>query len=172
MNSGVRQPKNMAIKYQNFTNSFINNSDHLIEFYLPDGTQIPKNFHITDVGSVFRHFIDCGGKIRNESYIQIQLWLGKDIEHRLNGQTVSTILKHSSVVLGKLSDLQNAEVIMEYKEKLTSQYPIKKIEVSNKSIKCYLEEIQTQCLAALRHEDEKRNIEVSDNCCNSKCGCG
>ena len=37
-----------------------------IEFALPDGTLVPSHFHVTEVGKVTKHFIDCGGTVRNE----------------------------------------------------------------------------------------------------------
>lgn len=78
----------MTIKYQHLIDNLSKNPQSLIEFYLSNGNQIPAHFHLTDVGSVFRHFIDCGAQVRNESYVQIQLWLGKDTEHRLNSEVI------------------------------------------------------------------------------------
>ena len=124
----------------------------MLEFYLPNGNQVPAHFHLTDVGSVFRHFIDCGAQVRNESYVQIQLWHGTDTAHRLNSNTVLKILSHSSVVLDKLHDLPSAEVILEYKDDVPSQYPIARIEQTDEVVKIHLKTSETQCLAAVRHQ--------------------
>ncbi len=35
-----------------------------IVFQLPNGEFVPPHFHITEVGAVSRHFIDCGGTER------------------------------------------------------------------------------------------------------------
>jgi hypothetical protein len=159
----------MTTKYQQFTETLSKKPQSLIKFYLPNGNQIPEHFHLTDVGSVFRHFIDCGAQVRDESYVQIQLWLGKDIDHRLNGETVLKILSHSNVVLDKLPNLQNTDVIIEYKEELTSQYPIERIEHTEQVIKIYLKPSETQCLAVRRHEKNKIS---GESCCGSKSSCG
>ena len=160
----------MTIQYQQFIDNISNKSQSLIEFYLPNGSQIPAHFHLTDVGSVFRHFIDCGAQVREESYVQIQLWLGKDIDHSLNGERILKILSQSGIVLDKLPNLKNSEVIIEYKEELTSQYRIARIEQTDQqAVKIYLKSSETQCLAAIRYEQESSN---GESCCDSKCGCG
>jgi len=35
-----------------------------IGFKLPDGQLIPVHFHVTEVGLINKHFIDCGGTER------------------------------------------------------------------------------------------------------------
>jgi len=30
-------------------------------FKLPEGTYLPAHFHMTEVGLVTKHFVDCGG---------------------------------------------------------------------------------------------------------------
>ena len=35
-------------------------------FQTPDGNFVPPHFHITEVGMVKKHFIDCGGTERKE----------------------------------------------------------------------------------------------------------
>ena len=142
----------MAIQYQAFIESLSENPQSQVEFYLPNDNQVPAHFHITDVGSVFRHFIDCGAQVRNESYVQMQLWLGTDIDHRLNCNTVLKIMNHSSAVLEKLPDLQSADVIVEYKDGVPSQYPVARIEQTDKVVKIHLQASDTQCLAAVRHQ--------------------
>ena len=32
-----------------------------VNFKLPDGSYLPSHFHVTEVGLVTKHFIDCGG---------------------------------------------------------------------------------------------------------------
>ena len=31
-----------------------------ISFQLPDGSLVPGHFHVTEVGRISKHFIDCG----------------------------------------------------------------------------------------------------------------
>ena len=49
----------------------------------PNGTEVPAHFHITEVGKVEKHFIDCGGTERKERVVNFQLWSSDDVEHRL-----------------------------------------------------------------------------------------
>ena len=43
-------------------------------FELPGGELVPSHFHVTEVGSIRKNFIDCGGVIRNERKVSFQLW--------------------------------------------------------------------------------------------------
>ena len=45
-----------------------------VTFALPNGEQVPPHFHVTEVGNIQKHFIDCGGTIRKESVINFQLF--------------------------------------------------------------------------------------------------
>ena len=44
-----------------------------IAFQLPNGELVPNHFHVTEVGKVTKHFIDCGGMVRNEEVANFQL---------------------------------------------------------------------------------------------------
>ena len=68
-------------------------------------------------------------KQEKESYVQIQLWLGKDANHRLRVKTILDILKHSNIVLDKLPNLENSNIFIEYKAETITQYPISKINI-------------------------------------------
>ena len=37
-------------------------------------TLVPKHFHVTEVGQVQKHFIDCGGTEEKETLVNFQLW--------------------------------------------------------------------------------------------------
>ena len=37
-----------------------------VNFELPDGTLVAEHFHVTEVGVVTNHLIDCGGNVRTE----------------------------------------------------------------------------------------------------------
>lgn len=55
-----------------------------LNFKLPDGSLVPKHFHITEIGQVSKKFIDCGGTVREENLISMQLWESIDFWHRLH----------------------------------------------------------------------------------------
>ena len=71
-----------------------------INFKLPDGSYVPTHFHLTEVGLVTRHFIDCGGVERKEAIANFQLWEAGDYDHRLAPQKFLRILDLSKKVLG------------------------------------------------------------------------
>jgi hypothetical protein len=44
-----------------------------IAFQLPNGELVPNHFHVTEVGKITKHFIDCGGTERKEKVVNFQL---------------------------------------------------------------------------------------------------
>lgn len=72
-----------------------------INFRLPDGTYLPPHFHVTEVGLVTKHFIDCGGVERHETVANFQLWEAGDYDHRLAPQKFLHILNLSKKILGE-----------------------------------------------------------------------
>jgi hypothetical protein len=57
-----------------------------VDFELPNGTFVPEHFHVTEVGVITKHFIDCGGTVRTEKMANFQLWDANNFEHRLKPQ--------------------------------------------------------------------------------------
>ena len=76
-----------------------------IAFELPDGTLVPRHFHVTEVGKVSKHFIDCGGTVRKEEVANFQLWEANDYDHRLHPEKLVNIIELSEKVL-ELEDLE------------------------------------------------------------------
>ena len=81
-----------------------------IGFQLPNGELVPNHFHVTEVGKITKHFIDCGGTVRNEEVVNFQLWNANDYDHRLHPEKLLSIIKLSEKVL-KIADL---EIEVEY----------------------------------------------------------
>ena len=54
-----------------------------VQFELQNGIPVPEHFHVTEVGVISKHFIDCGGVVRNEKVANFQLWDANDFDHRL-----------------------------------------------------------------------------------------
>ncbi|WP_116790595.1 DUF6428 family protein [Flavobacterium psychrotrophum] len=71
-----------------------------LKFSLKNGADIPAHFHITEVGKISREFIDCGGTIRNEYTVNLQLWNADDTDHRLEAGKLLNIIKLSEEKLG------------------------------------------------------------------------
>jgi hypothetical protein len=83
-----------------------------INFKLPDGTSLPPHFHVTEVGLVTKHFIDCGGVERRETVANFQLWEAGDYDHRLAPQKFLHILQLSKKILGS----EDLEIEVEYQQ--------------------------------------------------------
>ena len=97
----------------------LNGMDELA-FRLEDGTHVPAHFHVTEVGSVKRNFIDCGGTIRNDEAVNFQLWSANDQDHRLAASKLLNIINLSEEKLG----LTNVEVEVEYQTATIGTYGI------------------------------------------------
>tara|TARA_R110000868_G_scaffold68720_1_gene203198 strand:+ start:30977 stop:31444 length:468 start_codon:yes stop_codon:yes gene_type:complete len=81
-----------------------------IAFQLPNGELVPSHFHVTEVGKISKHFIDCGGTVRKEEVANFQLWNADDYDHRLHPEKLLHIIELSEKVL-EMGDL---EIEVEY----------------------------------------------------------
>jgi len=88
-------------------------SSETLPINLPDGTQVPSHFHVTEVGEVSKTFIDCGGTLRRERIANFQLWSADDYDHRLHPEKLVRIIELAERQLG-LADL---EIEVEYQGK-------------------------------------------------------
>jgi hypothetical protein len=66
-----------------------------ISFQLPNGELVANHFHVTEVGKVTKHFIDCGGVERKETVVNFQLWEENDYDHRLHPDKLLKIIELS-----------------------------------------------------------------------------
>ena len=89
-----------------------------LSFKLPSGEYVPLHFHITEIGLLTRNYIDCGGKLREDKLINIQLWYSSDLEHRLNPDKLITIITNSE----KMIDLDDHEIEVEYQQETISKF--------------------------------------------------
>ena len=109
-----------------------------ISFRLPNGTLVPAHFHVTEVGSVSKHFIDCGGTIREEKRVNFQLWEANDFDHRLHPEKLVSIIQLSEDKLG----LTDEEIEVEYQGDTIGKYGM---EVEGNQF--VLTSLTTDCLA-------------------------
>jgi hypothetical protein len=91
-----------------------------VNFQLSDGTYVPEHFHVTEVGIVDKHFIDCGGKVRREKVANFQLWNADDTEHRLKPQKLIHIIDLSERTLG----MEDYEIEVEYQSNTIGKYDL------------------------------------------------
>ena len=83
-----------------------------VSFRLPDGTYLPAHFHVTEVGLVTKHFVDCGGVERRETVANFQLWEAGDYDHRLAPEKFLHILTLSAKILGR----EDLDIEVEYQQ--------------------------------------------------------
>ncbi len=140
-----------------------------INFVQPNGTFIPKHFHITEAGLVTKHFIDCGGTVREEKVINFQVWVAQDTNHRLEPQKLLKIIALSKKLFGN----EDLDVEIEYQSNTIGKYGLD-FEGEN----FVLTSKQTDCLAkdncGAPKEKEKlvlAEIETSKGCCTPGGGC-
>jgi hypothetical protein len=94
------------------------NTAKSVVFQLPNGTMVPEHFHVTEVGQITKHFIDCGGTVRNERTVNFQLWEANDFDHRLAPQKLLSIIELSENKLG----IEDAEIEVEYQSDTIGKY--------------------------------------------------
>lgn len=81
-----------------------------LSFELPDGSLVPAHFHVTEVGKVSKHFIDCGGVLRQEKVVNFQLWEANDYDHRLHPEKLIHIIELADSKL----NLEDLDIEVEY----------------------------------------------------------
>jgi len=133
-----------------------------VQFKLPDGSPVPQHFHVTEVGLVTRHFIDCGGVERQEQVINFQLWQAGDYDHRLAPQKFLKILEISRKVLGE-ADLP---VEVEYQQGTIGKFGL---EFDGTSF--WLTTKETACLAADSCGIKPEQLPPAKSSCCSGSGC-
>ena len=89
-----------------------------IAFRLPNGELVPSHFHVTEIGLIDKHFIDCGGTVRKEQKVNFQLWNADDYNHRLHPEKLVSIIELSERVLG----IPDLEIEVEYQGETIGKY--------------------------------------------------
>lgn len=148
------------IKYKNNKMKIQKIKEHLsnlktIAFQLPNGNLVPNHFHVTEVGKVTKHFIDCGGTLRNEVVANFQLWEANDYDHRLHPEKLIHIIELSD----KLLNLGNLEIEVEYQGSTIGKYGL-----DFDGTNFLLTTKQTDCLAQdkCKVPEEKTKLQFSD----------
>lgn len=144
------------------------NTVEAVNFKLQDGTLVPEHFHVTEVGVVSKHFIDCGGVVRKEHKANFQLWDANDFEHRLKPGKLLSIIGLSEKVLG----MEDFEIEVEYQSNTIGKYAL---DFDGKDF--LLVNMQTACLAkdACGVSEPKQMINLNQlptaNACTPGGGC-
>lgn len=126
-----------------------------VVFQLENGDFVPEHFHVTEVGTVTKNFIDCGGTVRNEKTVNFQLWNADDFEHRLKPAKLLGIIRLSEEKLG----IEDHEIEVEYQNTTIGRFDL---EFNGKNF--VLKNKTTACLAqdACGIPPEKQKVKLSD----------
>ncbi len=141
-----------------------------LTFIQPNGKVVPLHFHITEVGLTTKHFIDCGGTVREEKVANFQLWEANDFNHRLSSSKLSGIIELSEKAL----NLGDFEVEVEYQTETIGRYGL-----DFDGTNFVLTAKKTDCLAkencGVPKEKQKINLselqKVGASCCTPNSGC-
>lgn len=141
-----------------------------IAFQLPNGDLVPNHFHVTEVGKVSKHFIDCGGTVRKEEVANFQLWEANDYDHRLHPEKLIRIIELAE----KIIEIGDLEIEVEYQMKDT----IGKFSLDFDGTNFLLTSKLTNCLAQDKCgiPSEKLKVKIGEgklkeNSCTPDSGC-
>ncbi len=126
-----------------------------IAFQLPNGELVPSHFHVTEIGKITKHFIDCGGTVRNEEVVNFQLWSTDDYNHRLHPEKLLNIIELSEKTLG----IGNLDIEVEYQGETIGKFGL---DFNGENF--LLTTKQTDCLAKANCgiPAEKQKVRLSD----------
>jgi len=141
-----------------------------INLVQPNGSFVPRHFHITEVGLTTKHFIDCGGTVRTEKTISFQVWTANDFKHRLEPQKLKNIITIAEPLFGN----EDLDIEIEYQTETISRYGL-----DYNGHHFLLTTKQTNCLAKdhCGIPPEKLKVNLSDiqktdpSCCTPGGGC-
>ena len=136
-----------------------------VTFVLPNGAHVPPHFHVTEVGKSSKHYVDCGGTVREEEVATFQLWSANDYDHRIRPEKILDIIGIAEETLG----LGNLEVEVEYQSDTIGRYGL-----ASQNGHFLLTPTQTDCLAKDKCgiPEEEESIPVSSSSgCEPSSGC-
>lgn len=141
-----------------------------VNFVLENGTMVPEHFHVTEIGVITKHFIDCGGTIRNEKVANFQLWNANDTDHRLKPKKLLDIIFLSEKKLG----MEDLEIEVEYQSDTIGKYGLSMINgnflLTTKQTNCLAKD---NCGAPIEKQKAKPADHSGSNssCCTPGGGC-
>jgi len=140
-----------------------------VAFILPNGTFVPEHFHVTEVGLITKNFIDCGGKVRQETVVNFQLWDANDFDHRLKPKQLLDIIALSEKILG----IADNDVEVEFQGETIGKYDLgfngSAFTLMNKQTACLAED---ECgITASKQKVKLSKISNQTNSCTPGGGC-
>ncbi|MCX2575561.1 DUF6428 family protein [Pedobacter sandarakinus] len=138
-----------------------------VEFQLENGSFVPEYFHVTEVGTITKKFIDCGGVVRDETVVSFQLWNADDYEHRLKPNKLLSIINLSEQKLG----IDDNDIEVEYQNETIGKYDLgfngETFILKNKTTACL-----AQGACGIPQKTSIINLASNSNsCCSPESGC-
>lgn len=139
-----------------------------VNFVQPNGHFVPRHFHITEAGLTTKHFIDCGGTIRTEKAVNLQVWVANDFDHRLTANKLTGILDKAAPLFGN----EDLEVEVEYQNETIGRYGVSfdgsQFQLTAKSTDCLAKETcgTTEGITELQGVEKE-----AAGCCTPGGGC-
>jgi hypothetical protein len=137
-------------------------------FQLENGAFVPEHFHVTEIGTVTKKFIDCGGVIRNENVVNFQLWNADDFEHRLKPNKLLQIIKLSEEKL----HIEDFEIEVEYQSETIGRYDLAfngtHFVLKNKTTACLAQDacnVPSSSKFTELHKSESNSCSPNSGCC-------
>lgn len=139
-----------------------------IQFKLQDGNFIAPHFHVTEVGLITKHFIDCGGTVREEKVANFQLWLADDYNHRLTSEKLLHIIDLSKNILGT----DDLTIEVEYQQQTIGKFGLEYAEgnflLTNKQTACLA---PNMCGIPPKKKTDLKELATQSSCCTPGFGC-
>ncbi|MEM8734725.1 MAG: DUF6428 family protein [Planctomycetota bacterium] len=110
---------------------------------LPSGEQLPAHFHITEVGRIDKHFVDCGGVERRAQSCTLQTLVAEDVDHRLAANKLAMILAQAD----RLGIDDAAEVDIEIQLESIATFRLASVDATPQVCQLRLSAKKTECLA-------------------------
>lgn len=133
-----------------------------VAFQLENGKFVPEHFHVTEIGTITKTFIDCGGTIRSEKVVNFQLWDANDYEHRLKPMKLMKIIELSENKLG----IEDNTIEVEFQGETIGKYDLdfngKHFVLKNKTTACLANE---SCGIPKTEIKESSCCAPNSNCC-------
>ena len=140
-----------------------------INFQLENGKIIPKHFHITEIGCISKKFIDCGGTVREEKIINLQLWNASDFNHRLKPNKLIEIIELAEKTLS----IEDLPIEIEYQNETIGKYDVlfngESFVLAAKTTNCLAED---KCgIVEEKSKVSLSELENNSSCCSPESGC-
>jgi hypothetical protein len=119
------------------------NPEAHVRFRLPTNEFVAAHAHVTEAARIDKHFVDCGGTVRQETYCRLQTWVAGDVDHRLQAGKLDRILEKAAPLLKG----DGMEVDIEHELEFIGQFPVEAADVTAGEVIFRLGVRHTACLA-------------------------